>query len=82
MEALRQWEYENEHWELPPGNDRLEKAAIFKRIEQKYGRFNKRTLRVLFEQHQTTDKIASVLSIPRVIIDNFKVYWIIHNCSV
>jgi hypothetical protein len=77
LEALRQWEYENEHWELPPGNDRLEKAAIFRRIEQQYGRFNESKLKALLQQHQTTEKVASFLGIPYVIIDNLKVYWMV-----
>lgn len=79
LEALRQWEYENRYWELPPGNDRLEKAAIFKRIEQKHAGFNERTLKILLEQHQTTEKVASVLGIPNlcVIIDNLKIYWMV-----
>ena len=77
LEALRQWEYENEYWELPPGNDRLEKAAIFKRIEQKYVGFNGRTLKILLEQHQTTEKVASVLGVPPVIVSNLRVYWMI-----
>ena len=54
LEALRHWEYENQHWELPPGNDRLEKAAIMKRIERKYAAFNDKILQDLLEQHQTT----------------------------
>ncbi len=77
LEALRQWEYENEHWELPPGNDRLEKAAVFRRVEQRYGRLDERSFKELLQQHKTTEKLANVLGIPPVIIDNLKIYWMV-----
>ena len=75
LEALGQWEYENKHWELPPGNDRLEKAAIFRRIEQQFGKFDNKKLTSSLEQYQTTDRVAAVLGVPRVIVDNLLVYW-------
>jgi len=46
-----------------------------KRIEQKIGEVNDKTLRSLFKQYQTIDEIAIFLDIPRVIIENIKIYW-------
>ena len=79
LEALRQWEYEHEHWELPPGNDRLEKAAVFRKIEEQYGPLNQRTLMALLKEHKSTEEVANLLGIPRVIVDNLKVYWMIED---
>jgi hypothetical protein len=77
LEALCQWKYENEHWELPPGNDRLEKDAIFKIIKQKYSDFNKTDLENPAKQNQTINEIAKIPCIPSYVIENLKVYYLI-----
>jgi len=75
LEALRLMEYENEHWELPPGNEALPLSVIRKQIEQKHGRLTERTLRDLLEHDQSPDKVARTLGVPPPIINNLMVYW-------
>jgi len=76
LEALRLMEYENEHWELPPGNEALPITAIRRHIEQRHGRFTERTLRdLLAEHHGTADKVAGVLGVPSYVVENLVVYW-------
>ncbi len=36
-ESVGQLEYESQHWELPPGNDRLELAPVKNRIKELFG---------------------------------------------
>lgn len=79
LEAIRQWEYENKHWELPPGNDRLEKAAIFRKIEEQYGPLNQMALMALLKKHESTEKVAHILGVPRVVVENLKVYWMMDD---
>ena len=68
-------EYENEHWELPPGNEVLPTTAIRRYIEQRHGRFTEKTLRDLLEHHGAPDKVASVLGVPPAVVENLVVYW-------
>jgi len=62
-------EYENEHWELPPGNEALPVTAIRRYIEQRHGRFTEKTLRGLLEHHQSPDKVAGVLGVPSAVVE-------------
>lgn len=75
QEALRLMEYENEHWELPPGNEVLPVTAIRRYIEQRHGRFTEKTLRELLEHHGSPDKVAGVLGVPHAVVENLLVYW-------
>ena len=75
LEALRFMEYENEHWELPPGNEALPVTAIRRYIEQRYGRFTEKILRGLLEHHGSPDKVAGVLGVPQAVVENLLVYW-------
>ena len=75
LEALRLMEYENEHWELPPGNEILPLSVIMKRIQKKYGRLSQKTLKQLIERHQSLKEIAHVLSVPPIVVSNLMVYW-------
>jgi hypothetical protein len=77
LEALRHWEYENEHWELPPGNDRLEKAPITKKLRSMVGEINRSKLRNLLADHRTTEGAARYLGAPPVIIENLRVYFLV-----
>ena len=75
LEALRLMEYENKHWELPPGNEALPTTAIRRYIEQRHGRFTEKTLRDLLEHHGSPDKVASVLGVSPAVVENLVVYW-------
>lgn len=75
LEALRLMEYENEHWELPPGNEALPITAIKRYIEQRHGRFTEKTLRGLLEHHGSPDKVAGLLGVPPAVVENLVVYW-------
>jgi len=85
-EALLLWEYEHSHWELPPGNDKLERAAIIDHIMQHYyaniERFMKqhesvdKLLRDLIGQKKSNKEIADLFCVPEYIIENFRVYFL------
>lgn len=75
LEALRLMEYENEHWELPPGNEVLPLSVITKYIQEKYGRFTAKILKHLLEQYQSLDEIARALDVPPKVVSNLMVYW-------
>lgn len=77
LEAIRHWEYENEHWELPPGNDRLEKAPIMKKLKSVLGAVDGRRLRTLLAKHPTVESVASYLGVPPVVIENLRVYFLV-----
>ena len=74
LEALRHWEYENEHWELPPGNDRLEKTPITKKLRSVVGEVNRSKIKNLLADHRTVEGVASYLGVPPVIVVNLRVY--------
>jgi len=72
-EAICLWKYENKHWELPPGNDKLEKSPIVKRVNDKFG--SGKNLINKIERGEITIKEASAtLALPIVIIENYLVY--------
>lgn len=77
LEAMGHWEYENEHWELPPGNDRLEKSPIIKKLKIIVGEVDGNKLRDLFAAHETVEGVASYLGVPPVVVENLKVYFLI-----
>jgi len=77
LEALEHWKYENKHWELPPGNDRLEKAPIFKKIEGVIGKVDREQFKKLFTKYPTAEGVASYLGVPRIVVENLKVYFLI-----
>ena len=73
-EALRHWEYENEHWEIPPGNDRLEKAPIMKELAKKMNVVDANNLNNLLVKYHTVEKVAEYLDMPSFVIENLMVY--------
>jgi hypothetical protein len=77
LEALKHWEYENEHWELPPGNDRLEKNPIIKKLEGAIGKIERNILEGLFVKYLTVEGVADHLDMPPVVVENLKVYFLI-----
>jgi hypothetical protein len=55
-------EYECEHWELPPGNERSPLPKIRKELEQKrVGKLAEGFIRDLLEQNWSPDEIARLL---------------------
>lgn len=77
LEATRHWEYENEHWELPPGNDRLEKAPITKKLRSVLGEVDGSRLKNLLAKHRTVEGMARYLGVPPVIVENLRVYFLV-----
>jgi hypothetical protein len=77
FEAVRHWEYENEHWELPPGNDRLEKTPVTKKLRSMVGEINRSKLRNLLADHRTVEGVASYLGVPPVVVENLRVYFLV-----
>ena len=75
LEAIRLMEYENEHWELPPGNEVLPLSVIRKHIQEKYGGLAEKTLKHLLEQYQSLDEVARVLDVSPKVVSNLMVYW-------
>lgn len=75
LEAIRLMEYENEHGELPPGNEVLPLSVIKKHIQEKYGRLTEKTLKHLLEHYQSLDEVARVLDVPPKVVSNLMVYW-------
>ena len=82
LEVLRLLEYENEHWELPPGNDRLELSPLKKQIEQVCGVSVEQMVQDLLQGKRLSDQAADMLNVSPAIIDNLVVYFgrhMIHN---
>jgi hypothetical protein len=77
LEAIRHWEYENEYWELPPGNDRLEKAPIMKKLKSVLGEVDGIRLKNLLEKHRTIEGVARYLGVSPVIVENLRVYFLV-----
>jgi len=77
LEATRHWEYENEHWELPPGNDRLEKAPITKKLRSVLGEVDGSRLQNLLEKHRTVEGVARYLGVPPVVVENLRIYFLV-----
>jgi len=77
LEAISHWEYENEHWELPPGNDRLEKVPIMKKLKTVIGEVDRSRLMNLFATHRTIEGVAGYLGVPPVVVENLRVYFLI-----
>jgi len=77
LEAMRHWEYENKHWELPPGNDRLEKTPITKKLKSVVGEVDRSKLKNLFAEHRTVEGVAGYLAVPPVVVENLRVYFLI-----
>ncbi len=75
LEAIRLMEYENEHCELPPGNEVLPLSAIRKHIQEKYGRLTQKIFKQLLEHYQSLDEVACVLDVPPKVVINLMVYW-------
>jgi hypothetical protein len=74
LEAIGLWEFENKHWELPPGNNRLEKAPIRKLIESVFQGGVPELVKNLDNEEMTTAEVAKILDLPEAIITNIRVY--------
>ena len=73
-------EYENEHWELPPGNDRLELAPLKKQIQQKYGISAEKLAKGIARGNYSATEVAKTLNIPQSLIENLVVYFAPVTC--
>jgi hypothetical protein len=77
-EEILLWEYENKHYELPPGNDHLEKSVIKKKLEQKVGDISRKKLEIklngLLLKYSTIPALAKYLELPVVIVENLFTY--------
>lgn len=78
LEALLLWEYENKHWEIPPGNDRLEKKAIIDKIRHKHKGKIEDLLKDLLEQHKSNKEISNTLDMPEYVIENLRVFFLLY----
>ena len=78
LEAMRLLEYENRHWELPPGNEALPMTVVRRHIEQRLGKFTEQILRDLLH-HGSLDEVAGTLGVPPSVVENLIVYWGIVN---
>lgn len=68
LEAMLLLEYEYEHWELPPGNERLERGIICQQIEKKYDKETSKIIHDLLIQNKSTSEIATILDLPEYVI--------------
>lgn len=75
VEVVRQLEYESQHWELPPGNDRLELAPLKSRINELLGISIEQMVEKLTHKKIEVSRITETLSISPVIINNLMVYF-------
>ena len=75
MEAILQLEYESQHWELPPGNDRLELAPVKNRIKESLGISIEQMVGDLLHRKLEVPHIADELHVSSAIINNFIVYF-------
>jgi hypothetical protein len=74
-EATRLLEYESQHWELPPGNDRLELSPIKNRIRELFGISIEQMVGDLCQGKLEVAHIVDKLSISTAIITNLMVYF-------
>jgi hypothetical protein len=77
LEAMSHWEYENKHWELPPGNDRLEKTPIMEKLKSVAGEVDGRKLENLLAKYRTVEEVANHLEVPPFVIENLMVYFLV-----
>ncbi len=78
LEGLLLWDYENMHWEIPPGNDKLEKKAITDKIQQNHkGTSVEYLLRGLLAQNKSNKEISAIFDVPEYIIENLRVYFLL-----
>lgn len=75
MEAIRQLEYESQHWELPPGNDRLELAPVKKRIKESLGISVEQMVGDLLQGKRDIESLAAETDVSPSIINNLLVYF-------
>lgn len=75
LEAIRQLEYENQHWELPPGNDRLDLSPVKKRIKALLGISMEQLVADLHQGKLEVSEVVEKTHISPAIINNFIVYW-------
>jgi len=72
LEALLLFQYENKHWEIPPGNDKLEQSPIIATIDKKLGKRNLKN--ILSDSNKTTKQISEELNVPEYVVENLMVY--------
>lgn len=75
MEAIRQLEYESQHRELPPGNDRLELSPVKNRIKELFGISIEQFAGDLLQGKLEVSHVADKLNISPTIINNLIVYF-------
>jgi hypothetical protein len=75
MEAIRQLEYESQHWELPPGNDHLELAPVKRRIKELLSIGVEQMVLDLLRGKLDIMQVATKLHLSATIIDNLIVYF-------
>ncbi len=74
LEALKLWEYESLHWELPPGNDRLEKPPILNKINRVYDSTD-RLISDIEAGRISIEEASHKSDLPQIIITNLLTYW-------
>ncbi len=74
LEAIKLWEYESYHWELPPGNDKLEQKPIVEQINNIYQSIDL-FLNGLEQKKYSLKEAADTIGVSQDIVSNCIVYW-------
>lgn len=75
LEGIRQLEYESQHWELPPGNDRLEISPLKSRIEELFGCTAEQMVNDVLQGKLNVTQVTSKLHISQTILNTLIIYW-------
>ena len=67
-------EYENKHWEFPPGSEVLPITVIRRYIEQGYGRFAEKTLGAQLQHHGHLTELLVWWGLSPSIVDKLVIY--------
>jgi len=74
LEVMLLLEYEYEHWELPPGNGKLDIEIIRQQIEQKHNKKISVMIRDLLLENKSVSEISTALDVPEYIIASIIVF--------
>ena len=75
LEGIRQLEYESRHWELPPGNDRLEIGPLKSRIEELFECTAEQMVDYVLEGKLAVTQVISELHISLPMLYALIIYW-------
>ena len=79
LECLLHWVYEHEHWELPPGNERLEKTQLKNQILHVFGMPIEELANELLRGKLSETQVVTSLKVPSSILDNLNAYYVRHR---